>query len=114
MGRSTDRYIQRLYARLYDRIDLGGSRIGSIVVASIALIWLVCGAFNYLVLGRDIARPRERAVLAFGYGPAFGPLHVARARTTVRVLNKRLSVKQGALLVGGGALALCLAPMLLG
>ncbi len=46
MAQTMDKDIQRLYARLYDRSDLGGSRIGNIVLASIALIWLLSGAFN--------------------------------------------------------------------
>jgi len=114
MAKAMDRDIRRLYARLYDRNDITVSRLGMIVIASVAVLWLVSGLVNYAVLGRDIPRPRERAILALGYGPAFGPLHVARSRSTVRFFGRRLSVRQGATLVGGGALALCVLPFFLG
>ena len=87
MAKVIDRDIRRLYARLYDRDDIPVSRLGIILVASVAVVWLVSGLVNYTVLGRDIPRPRERAMLALGYGPAFGPLEVARSRSTVRILS---------------------------
>src|SRR4028119_1742126 len=114
MAQAGDREIRRLYARLYDRNDIPGSRIGMIVITSVAVLWLVSALVNYAVLGRDIARPKERAILALGYGPAFGPLGVARSRSTVQIVGRRLPVRQGATLVGGGALALCLLPFFLG
>src|SRR5918998_6400615 len=114
MATTTDQDIKRLYARLYDRSDIPLFRVGTIVITTVAALWLLCGAVNYLVLGRDMARQRDRAVLAFGYGPAFGPLRVAQSRTTVRVFDRRVPIRQGALLFGGGALALCLLPMFVG
>src|SRR5918998_1636282 len=114
MATTTDQDIKRLYARLYDRSDLPASRFGTIVITTVAVLWLLCGAVNYLVLGRDMARQGDRAVLAFGYGPAFGPLRVAQSRTTVRVFDRRVPIRQGALLFGGGALALCVLPLMFG
>src|SRR5688500_7787026 len=114
MATTTDPNMKRLYARLYDRNDPPTSKFGTIVITTVAVLWAICGAVNYLVHGGDMMHQRDRAVLAFGYGPAFGPLRVAQSRITVRVFDRRVPIRQGALLFGGGALALCVLPLMFG
>src|SRR4028118_2108169 len=104
MAQAGDREIRRLYARLYDRDDIPASRATMILITSVAVLWLMSALVNYAVLGRDIRRPKERAMLALGYGPAFGPLAVARSPSTVWLFGRHLPVRQGATRVGGGAL----------
>src|SRR5688572_11284686 len=102
MAKTMDGDIRRLYRRLYDRDDIGVSRAGTILITIVVVVWLLCGLFNYMVLGRDIPRQRDRALLAVAYGPTFAPLDVAHASSTVRLFGKPLPVRHGATLIGGG------------
>jgi len=106
--------LKRLYARLYARSDLRGSGLGIRLVLAFGAVWLLCGVLNFAVLGRAYPRPRERAILAFGYGPAFVPLGLRQPRSTITVASKRIPVRAGAHLFGGGVLLLCIMPFLLG
>ncbi len=106
--------LKSLYARLYDRTDLRGPGSGLRLVLIVGSVWVLCGVVNYVVLGRAYAQPRDRAMLAFGYGPTFVPLGLRHPRSTIAVGSKRIPVRAGAHLVGGGVLLLCMLPLLLG
>src|SRR5919199_3821331 len=108
MGEKMDPQVKALYARVYDRSDLVPvASVGRRLALGLAAAWLVCGAVNYLVLGRQIADRQTRVVLAVAFGPAFGPLHVAQAQGAVGVFGYGLPAGLGGLLLGGGALAGC-------
>jgi hypothetical protein len=109
MAEKMDPQVRALYARIYDRNDLVRTRqLGSRLALLVATVWLLCGAFNYLGPGRRIGNQRDRAVFAFAYGPAFGPLHLARGQRTIAVFGRRAPARMGAVVVGGSALGLCL------
>src|SRR5919199_312652 len=108
MGEKMDPQVKALYARVYDRTDLVPvTSVGRRLALGLAVVWLFCGAVNYLVLGRQIADHQTRAVLAVAYGPAFGPLHVAHAQGAVGVVGYGLPVVLAGMLLTGGMLAVC-------
>src|ERR687885_418089 len=108
MTEKLDPQVKALYNRLYDRSDLvPGAPLGRRLALGLAAVWLLCGAVNYLVLGRQIVDHQTRAVLALAFGPAFGPLHVTQAQGAVGVLGYGLPAGIGGLLLGGGALGVC-------
>ncbi len=106
--------LKPLYDRLYARTDLRGSGLHLRLVLVVGAVWLLCGVLNFTVLGRAFLQPRERAVLAFGYGPAFVPLGLMQPRSTIAIASKRIPVRAGAQLVGGSVLLLCMLPLLMG
>src|ERR671932_2085276 len=88
MAEKMDPQVKALYNRIYDRSDLVPvAPLGRRLALGLAAVWLLCGAVNYLVLGRQIADHQTRAVLAVAYGPAFGPLHVAHAQGAVGMVG---------------------------
>ena len=115
MATTTDPGLKALYARLYGRNDLRGSALrlaaargggqpcGCCVACSISACSRVSGT-----------RPRDRALLAFGYGPALVPLGLLQPRSTIAVAGKRIPVRAGAQLLGGSVLMLCVLPFFLG
>lgn len=114
MTTTTDTGLKALYARLYGRSDLRGSGVGLRLLSAIAAVWLLCGVLNLGLLALSGTRPRDRALLAFGYGPAFLPLGLLQPRSTISVAGKRIPVRAGAQLLGGSVLLLCVLPFLVG
>src|SRR3712207_3451045 len=111
---TTDTGLKALYARLYGRSDLRGSGFGLRLIVGVAAVWLLCGVLNLSLLALSGTRPRDRVLLAFGYGPAFVPLGLLQPRSTIAVAGKRIPVRAGAQLLGGSVLLLCVLPFLLG
>src|SRR5919202_5189055 len=108
MAEKMDPQVKALYNRIYDRSDLVPvAPLGRRLALGVAAVWLLCGAVNYLVLGRQIADHQTRVILALAYGPAFGPLHVAQAQGAVAVFGYGLPAGLSGLLLGGGAITLC-------
>src|ERR671933_2503068 len=108
MTEKMDPQVKALYNRIYDRSDLVPvAPLGRRLALGLAAVWLLCGAVNYLVLGRQIGDHQTRAVLALAYGPAFGPLQIAHTQGMVGVFGYGLPTGLVGLLLGGGALALC-------
>lgn len=108
-----DPLFERLSQRVYDRTDLVASQKPKYVLIAIILgVWLSFGAYNYLGPAQAIRAPQQRALYAFGFGPAFGPLQIARAGATLtfklpRVGERRIATRQAALL-GALPLGLCM------
>jgi type IV secretion system protein VirD4 len=101
--------VKRLYSRLYDRSDLGNYRGQTIAGLIIAGVWLFFGLINYQFLADSIPKD-QRKIVAFGYGPAFVPLNVAKTGPKVEIAGLGVPVRAGALL---GALPLGLAGLLI-
>src|SRR5919202_560169 len=59
-------------------VDPGPAGSHPRLALGLAAVWLLCGAVNYLILGRPIPDHQMRALWAVAYGPAFGPLHIAQ------------------------------------
>jgi hypothetical protein len=77
----------------------------------LAAAWLLCGLYNYVVLAPPTQPPRDRAMRAFVFGPAYAPLGVARAGRTMVIRRKPVPTTSVLLLVGAipsGVLALLL------
>lgn len=100
--------VKRLYSRVYDRSDLGNYRGQTIAALVIAGVWLFFGLINYQFFADALPRD-QRKILAFGYGPAFMPLHVPRTGPEVEIAGLGVPVRLGALI---GALPLGLAGLL--
>ncbi len=106
-----DQEIKHLYRRLYGRSDLGTSQPQTVLTLVLIAAWLLCGLYNYIWLTPPTQRPRERAIQAVAFGPAYAPLGVARAGRTLQLRHKPVPIKSLMLLVGAipsGLLALLL------
>ena len=87
--------VKALTTRLYRRTDLRGTTLGWRVLLAVASIWLLCGALNLALLQRSGTPPRDRPLIAFGYGPTFLPLGLHRPRSTIAIAGKRIPVRAG-------------------
>ena len=79
-----DPALRALYARLYGRSDLRGSTVGLRLLRRPSRPCGSCaGCSTSASLTLRGAPPRDRALIAFGYGPAFVPLGLTHPRSTI-------------------------------
>lgn len=106
--------VDALMGRIHRRTDLVGTVAWRWVIG-LVVIWGLASAVNYAVLSKPLAlKPKERAMWALSFGPAYGPLGVTRMVQTNAKIGP-LKPRLVGLLVGGsfgGILYLLLAPML--